>query len=404
MPSEAEVLDVQAALAAGRGPRAAPLDRRAGHGARASRSTAGPRSVALAAAARRARPSGPSSPAGSSTRWRRSPGIERVDVDLRVMTDEEIVAPGAACSRASPRQPAAGARRRRRPAAPARGTPSPTPAPGCSRSRRARAGSASRRSPPTSRSRSRERGRQVAAIDADVWGFSMPRMLGIDRAARAHRRRHRPARGQRRDASSRWASSPARTRPSSGAARCCTRRSSSSSPTCTGASPTTSSSTCRRAPATSRCRWRSSSRAPRCSSSPRRSPPRRRSRSAPAAMAREGRPRRSIGVIENMSWFTGDDGTRYELFGERRRPGARRPSSRCRCSAQIPLVPELRDRRRRRPARSSRSIPTVRSAQVFRGAGRAPRRRAGAEADLQPGAQAQLSSASNSRRTASSAR
>ena len=22
-----------------------------------------------------------------------------------------------------------------------------------------------------------------------------------------------------------------------------------------------------------------------------------------------------IGVVENMSWFTGDDGTRYELFG-----------------------------------------------------------------------------------------
>ena len=32
------------------------------------------------------------------------------------------------------------------------------------------------------------------------------------------------------------------------------------------------------------------------------------------------------GVIENMSWFTGDDGTRYELFGRGRRPGAgRRP-------------------------------------------------------------------------------
>ena len=40
-----------------------------------------------------------------------------------------------------------------------------------------------------------------------------------------------------------------------------------------------------------------------------------------------------LGVIENMSWFDGDDGTRYELFGSRRRRGARRPSSACRCSA-----------------------------------------------------------------------
>jgi ATP-binding protein involved in chromosome partitioning len=23
-----------------------------------------------------------------------------------------------------------------------------------------------------------------------------------------------------------------------------------------------------------------------------------------------------IGVVENMSWFTGDDGTRYQIFGE----------------------------------------------------------------------------------------
>ena len=23
-----------------------------------------------------------------------------------------------------------------------------------------------------------------------------------------------------------------------------------------------------------------------------------------------------LGVIENMSWFTGDDGTRYAIFGE----------------------------------------------------------------------------------------
>ena len=34
------------------------------------------------------------------------------------------------------------------------------------------------------------------------------------------------------------------------------------------------------------------------------------------------------GVIENMSWFRGDDGKAYELFGARRRPGAGRRSRR----------------------------------------------------------------------------
>ena len=35
-----------------------------------------------------------------------------------------------------------------------------------------------------------------------------------------------------------------------------------------------------------------------------------------------------IGVIENMSWFTGDDGKRYELFGSGGGAGARRPARR----------------------------------------------------------------------------
>ena len=39
------------------------------------------------------------------------------------------------------------------------------------------------------------------------------------------------------------------------------------------------------------------------------------------------------GVIENMSWFTGDDGKRYEIFGSRRRRRRWPPSSTCRCSA-----------------------------------------------------------------------
>ena len=41
---------------------------------------------------------------------------------------------------------------------------------------------------------------------------------------------------------------------------------------------------------------------------------------------REGATSRCKGVIENMSWFTGDDGTRYELFGAGGGAGARRPA------------------------------------------------------------------------------
>jgi ATP-binding protein involved in chromosome partitioning len=49
-----------------------------------------------------------------------------------------------------------------------------------------------------------------------------------------------------------------------------------------------------------------------------------------------------IGVIENMSWFTGDDGTRYELFGAR---GGQDLAEELGVPllAQIPLVPELRE-------------------------------------------------------------
>jgi ATP-binding protein involved in chromosome partitioning len=47
------------------------------------------------------------------------------------------------------------------------------------------------------------------------------------------------------------------------------------------------------------------------------------------------------GVIENMSWFTGDDGTRYELFGA---GGGRQLAGELGVPllAQIPLVPALR--------------------------------------------------------------
>jgi ATP-binding protein involved in chromosome partitioning len=48
------------------------------------------------------------------------------------------------------------------------------------------------------------------------------------------------------------------------------------------------------------------------------------------------------GVIENMSWFTGDDGTRYELFGA---GGGRELAERLEVPllGQVPLVPLLRD-------------------------------------------------------------
>ena len=47
------------------------------------------------------------------------------------------------------------------------------------------------------------------------------------------------------------------------------------------------------------------------------------------------------GVIENMSWFTGDDGKRYELFGS---GGGADLAAELDVPllAQLPLVPELR--------------------------------------------------------------
>ncbi len=48
------------------------------------------------------------------------------------------------------------------------------------------------------------------------------------------------------------------------------------------------------------------------------------------------------GVIENMSWFTGDDGTRYELFGS---GGGQELAEKIEVPllAQVPLVPALRE-------------------------------------------------------------
>ena len=49
-----------------------------------------------------------------------------------------------------------------------------------------------------------------------------------------------------------------------------------------------------------------------------------------------------IGVIENMSWFTGDDGTRYELFGA---GGGEELADELGVPllGQVPLVPALRE-------------------------------------------------------------
>jgi ATP-binding protein involved in chromosome partitioning len=62
-----------------------------------------------------------------------------------------------------------------------------------------------------------------------------------------------------------------------------------------------------------------------------------------AQMARDPKINLSLaGVIENMSWFTGDDGKRYELFG---RGGGQALADDLGVPliGQIPLVPELRE-------------------------------------------------------------
>ena len=48
------------------------------------------------------------------------------------------------------------------------------------------------------------------------------------------------------------------------------------------------------------------------------------------------------GVIENMAWFTGDDGTRYEIFGA---GGGRELAEKLGVPlvGQIPLLPALRE-------------------------------------------------------------
>ena len=86
-----------------------------------------------------------------------------------------------------------------------------------------------------SRRGARRAGSTVGIIDADVWGFSIPKMLGIDRPPDRDRRDAGPAGDARRSGHVDGLLRRRPTRPSSGAVRCCTRRWSSSSPTFTGA-------------------------------------------------------------------------------------------------------------------------------------------------------------------------
>jgi ATP-binding protein involved in chromosome partitioning len=62
-----------------------------------------------------------------------------------------------------------------------------------------------------------------------------------------------------------------------------------------------------------------------------------------AMMARNDKINQPVmGILENMSWFTGDDGTRYRLFGE---GGGQQLADELGVPliAQVPLVPELRE-------------------------------------------------------------
>ena len=71
------------------------------------------------------------------------------------------------------------------------------------------------------------------------------------------------------------------------------------------------------------------------------------------------------GVIENMSWFTGDDGTRYELFGA---GGGRQLADELGVPllGQVPLVPGPARGRRRRASRSWSSEPDGEAARRLR--------------------------------------
>ena len=90
-----------------------------------------------------------------------------------------------------------------------------------------------------------------------------------------------------------------------------------------------------------------------------------------------------------MSWFTGDDGKRYEIFGA---GGGQELAERLEVPllGQVPLVPDAARGRRRRPSDHGRSTPTSEAAPCFAAIAEhidvelAPTRR------YNPGAQARL--------------
>jgi ATP-binding protein involved in chromosome partitioning len=103
------------------------------------------------------------------------PGVGRVDVDLTVMTDEERAAVAARLHGGGPAQAHEGGGHEHR------------PNPFIDAGTRVLAiasgkGGVGKSSVTTNLAVAlAQRGHKVAAVDADVWGFSMPRMLGIDR-------------------------------------------------------------------------------------------------------------------------------------------------------------------------------------------------------------------------------
>ena len=95
------------------------------------------------------------------------------------------------------------------------------------------------------------------------------------------------------------------------------------------------------------------------------------------------------GVIENMSWFTGDDGTRYEIFGAG--GGAELATTLdAELLGQVPLVPELRE-----GSDSGRPIaitdPDGEAAASFAAIAQHHRRRPGPHPPVPPRAQDRLS-------------
>ncbi|MEX0666208.1 MAG: Mrp/NBP35 family ATP-binding protein [Acidimicrobiia bacterium] len=109
------------------------------------------------------------------------PGIERVDVDVREMTDDEKVAAARVLKGEAPPDPLAvvDAAAAQKPGSRARVNPFTD-----ARTRvlaiASGKGGVGKSSVTTNLSIAlAERGRDVAVVDADVWGFSLPRMLGV---------------------------------------------------------------------------------------------------------------------------------------------------------------------------------------------------------------------------------